>query len=59
MDNYAEACSSLATDYDINDTTFSTNKKQTDTCMTRAYEFLRFIEDPLKNASAGASTAID
>lgn len=37
MDNYAEACSSLATDYDINDTSFSTNIKKSDTCMTRAY----------------------
>lgn len=59
MDNYAEACSSLATDYDINDTTFSQNLKRSDTCMSRAYELLRFIEEPDKYLQTAVGLAYD
>jgi hypothetical protein len=59
MDNYAEGSSELATDYDVGDLTFSENKVRHDVCMSRAYELLRFLEDPLKNLTNAASTAVD
>lgn len=59
MDNYAEGSSDVVTDYDITDETFSNDTVRTDTCMSRAYELFKYIEDPTKYPFNAAPTAVD